>query len=303
VTVLTDQERSWIDDLSHRLRLIEGDAAEANPEHRREFLQEEVVRSLKNVPPVDRKRFLEALLRRFPVAGQVAKLAPQPPPAPSAAPVPRTESPQEILERFIAATEKLPEERRIELAKRLADAGLAWVDRDALVMEISGELRQKLPIQADQQPRLKRLVELSLLLIDLLHRLDQLALTTLRELSPRSPLLKRPQDFRNAVGRFLVSENESLEPHLQVMRGLVAALLAAINSSGKEFGRQYIDLISPAAIEEVVVGGTMFGPTKKERCWDKYTQLSDGFASPDLIDRKLKECMAKFVETLVPPKR
>jgi hypothetical protein len=40
----------------------------------------------------------------------------------------------------------------------------------------------------------------------------------------------------------------------------------------------------------------VFGPSKKERCWEKYTDLSNDFATPDLIDRRIKECMAAFVE-------
>jgi hypothetical protein len=310
VTVLTDQERSWVDDLSRRLRLIEADAAQANPEKRREFLQEEVVRSFKNVARSDRKRLLEGLLRRFPVAGQVATLAAQPAPAPAVAPAAPPESPQEILERLIAAASKLSEERRSELAKRLAEAGLAWMDRDAVIMEIFAELRRKLPIQADQQPRLRGLADLSLLLIDLLYRLDQLALTTLRELSPKNPLLKRPQDFRNAVGRFLVNENEPLEPQLKMMSSLLGALLAAVLSGGRDFGRQYVERFSPANIEDVVVGEgkggvlkSMYGPSEKERCWEKYNQLSNDFATPDLIDRKIKDCMAKIVESSVLGKR
>jgi hypothetical protein len=51
-------------------------------------LQEEVERSLKNSPPANRQRYLQALLHRFPVAGQVAAVTPvaapaAPPPAPA----------------------------------------------------------------------------------------------------------------------------------------------------------------------------------------------------------------------------
>src|SRR2546423_11511651 len=71
VTVLTEQESDWVSELANRLRLIQADAVSSTPEKRREFLQEEVARHFKPVPPANRKRFLEALLARFPIAGQV----------------------------------------------------------------------------------------------------------------------------------------------------------------------------------------------------------------------------------------
>jgi len=296
--VLTDEESTWISEVANRLRLIHADAATAAPEKRREYIQEEAARSLKSVPPANRKRFIEALLARFPVAGEIARPAPEAPPIP-VAPPPVDETPEIMVDRLLAVAAKLPEDKRSELAKRLAGAGLAWVDRDALIMEISDELRQRRELQPDQQPRLKRLVELTVILIDLLGRLDQAALNTLRELSPKSPLLKRQQEFRSSAARFLASENEPVEPHLQLTRGLLGALLAAIQVGGKEFGRQYVEKFSPTAIEDVVIEGKMFGPTKKERCWDKYVQLANDYATPDMIDRKIKDCLVRFVENLM----
>jgi len=56
---------------------------------------EEMTRALKTLPPAQRKRYLEALLSRFPVAGQVPKPAPVPAAAP-AAPKPAAEAPKPI---------------------------------------------------------------------------------------------------------------------------------------------------------------------------------------------------------------
>ena len=284
--------------MANRLRLIQSDTASASPEARRELLGEEVTRSLKDVPTANRKRFLQALLARFPVAGEIAKSAPAA--LPVAAPVRVDETPERVLERFLAVAAKLSEEKRAELAKRLSEAGLAWVDRSALVLEISDELRQKLGLQADQQPRLTRVVELAVFLVDALCRVDENALKTMRELAPRSPLLKRPEDFRRTAARFLTTENESLEPQWRTMRGLLGALLAAMLGGGKDFGKDYVERLSPAAIEDVVVseggGGLLFGPNKKERCWDKYKDLVGDYATSDLINHRIRDCLAAFVE-------
>jgi hypothetical protein len=50
-TTLTDQEDQWINECAARLRLIQADAVTLSPEKRREYLQEEMERSLKNSPP------------------------------------------------------------------------------------------------------------------------------------------------------------------------------------------------------------------------------------------------------------
>jgi len=284
--------------MANRLRLIQSDAASAAPKARRDLLHEEVSRSLKDIPAASRKGYLEALLARFPVAGQLAKSAPAA--LPVATPVPVDETAERVLERFLAAAAKLSEEKRAELAKRLSEAGLTWVDRSALVLEISDELRPKLGLQADQQPRLTRVVELAVFLVEALCRVDENALKAMRELAPRSPLLKRPEDFRRTAARFLTSENESLEPQWRTIRGLLGALLAAMLGGGKDFGKDYVERLSPAAIEDVVVseggGGLLFGPNKKERCWDKYKDLVGDYATSDLINHRIRDCLAAFVE-------
>src|SRR5438552_3385852 len=140
MTALTDQESRWINDVASRLRLIQADAAASPPNKRREFLQEEVARSLESVPPANRQRYLQALLARFPVGGQMAKSSPAAPVV-AVAPPSAAQSPEELLELFLMAAAPLSEERRTALAKRVSEAGLAWVDREALVLEVADEFR------------------------------------------------------------------------------------------------------------------------------------------------------------------
>ena len=160
----------------------------------------ELGRGFKNVAPANRKRFLEALLARFPVAGQLLKSAP-PQPVP-VLPKPVAETLDQILERLLAAAAELPGEKRAEISRRLSEAGFVRVDRDAPLLEISGDLRKRLGLQPDQQPQLTRVAELAAFLIEAMVLLDQNALKTMRELSPRSPLLNRSEDFRKTAARF-----------------------------------------------------------------------------------------------------
>ncbi len=302
-TTLTGPEGSWIHDVAARLRLIQADTAQEEPGKRAEFLQEEIERSLKHVPPASRKRLIEALLTRFPVAGKVVNsFAPAPPaPAPVPVAVPVEESPAETLERFLAAVTKLPEAPRGELVQRLLAHELLQSYRSTMVLEISEEAQRALGLGAGQQPRPERMVQLTVLLLDFVSRLDQTGLKTMEALAPRSPLLKRAESPRKAAARFLLGEVDTVEPQMREAFSLLAALLVAPLSGGRAFGQPYVERFSPAAIEDVVTaegGGGVFG-NKKERCWNRYCDLARDYATTDLIDRKIKECLASVVQKTV----
>ena len=236
------------------------------------------------------------MLARFPIAGQVPAETVQPPPGPAP-----SEDFETLLERFLRAATQLSEEKRGEVAKRLGAAGLTWVDNEALVLEVSRELSKGLGLPENQQPRLKSVVHLCVMLVDLVNRLDQTAILTMQKLAPRSPLLKRPQEFKSAVAQFLTGQKESLDPEVRMVSSLVAWLLAGTIGGVMDFGRQHVERISPSAIDDVVtgegkVGLGFMGPNKKERCWDRYCLLSNEMDTPDLVARRIRDCIATFVE-------
>jgi len=304
MTVLTEQESDWVNALAGRLRLIQADAASKPAEERCGYLQEELARNLKTVPPANQARYLDALLARFPVRGQLASLsalpapvaAPPPPPA-----KPREPTPEEIVERFFDLVSRLPEDKRAEISRRIFDAGLARVDIESPV-DVPDDWRQKLGLQANQRPKLRELSELAVMLTDMFSRLDQTALTVMRELSPRSKLLRRPEDFRAATARFVSGGGEPLDPYLRAVSSLLGGMLTAILSAGKDFARQHWDLLSPSNINQTVeedgdYSKMVVGKSKQHCCWEKYRLLFDeNFTTADLIDRRIKDCMKDIVE-------
>ena len=301
MTALTDQEGLWINELAGRLRLIQADAATATPVQRREFLNETIARGLQGVATADRQRYLEALLARFPVAGQVIHGgAPAPAPGPAPAPPRAPETFEQLLERLLLAAGELSPEQRAQAAKRLREAGLATAEREAATAEVPADLRQALGLPEGQQPLLPNLALLCALLIENFQRLDQAALGTLRELAPKSSLLKRPQAFRQTAAQYLAGQAESAEPQVRAMAGLLGALLAAVLGGGRDFGRQYVERLSPPAIEDVVVAGgggrSIFGKRQEELSWDQYVLLAKEFETADLVNRRIRDCLAAFVE-------
>jgi hypothetical protein len=298
-TALTEDESEWINNCAGRLRLIQTDAATTSGEKRREYLKEELARCFQTVAPANRVRYLDALLARYPVSGQVLKTS-VPLSAPALSP-PAPESADQIVSRLLAAVADLPEAKRGEIAKRLTDAGLVRTNVAENSAEIPPELRKRLGLLAEQQPNPARVVELAVFLLEAVVMLDQNALKTMRELSPRSPLLTRSEDFRKTAARFLTGGEGSLEHQWMAIRSLLGGLMAAMQGGGKDYGRQFVERMSPIAIEDVILseGGKLFGPNKKERCWDRYKDLSEDISTPDLVDRKIKECLAAFVERMV----
>src|SRR6266513_2716210 len=121
---LSEEECHWVARLAGRLRLIQADASAAPVEKRREYLQEEIARRLKELPEANRSRYLAALLDRFPVAGRIYEPISQPLPVAQPAPAPVPETAEQILQRFLRAIEPLPGEERRGFAKPLIDSGV-----------------------------------------------------------------------------------------------------------------------------------------------------------------------------------
>ena len=300
-TNLSEDEQGWVNACADRLRLIQADAALSSPGKRHEYLQEELDRSLKQVSVANRKRFLEVLVCRFPVRGVAGRTETASAPAPK----PVEETFEQVTERFLTMAAQLSQEQRTELARRLYGEGISWVDRDRVVLEVAEELRVKLGLPEGQHPELNRIMELTVFLVEEVSLLQQNALRTMHELSPKSPVLRRVENFKKTVAKYLVSEDESIEAQWQNIRSLLGVLLAATMGGGKEFSKQFVERLSPQAIEYIIVGegSSVFGPSRKEKCWEKYKDISKDYATPDLVNKQIKESMVAFIENTVAPRR
>jgi hypothetical protein len=299
-TTLTDDELDKVNQCAGRLRLIQSDSATLSPERRREYLQDEISQSFKDASPANRKRLLEALMARFPSGGRM--------PSVTAAPVAvaaTPETPQELLERFIKLSAELPQPEKAALAKKLSDAGFAAVSDKASSsagLEVTDAIRQRLGLQPGRDPNLQRLVEVTGLLLQTLHDLDRAAMLTLKEMQPRAALLNRQKGFWGAPGQYMAGDTQEIEPFFRTVSALLGGMLGAMLGGGRDFGRQFVEKYSPASIEQVVEGeggGSLIpgiGKNKAERCWEKYKTLSKDMATPDLVDKWVRDCLGKFVD-------
>lgn len=296
-TTLTDDEMDRVNRCAGRLRLIQSDAATLASDRRREYLQDEISQSFRDVSGMNRKRLLEALMARFPSGGRPALEG-----APAAV-APAPETPQELLDRLLKLAAGLPESEKASLGKKLSEAGLvAAADKAPGGFEVTDVMRQRLGIQPGREPNPQRLMELMALVLQTLHDLDRAAMLTLKELNPRASLLTRPKGFWGTPSQYLTGDVQEIEAFVRTVSSLLGGMLAAMLGSGRDFGRQFVEKYSPNAIEQVVEGeggGSLIpgiGRSKSERCWDKYKTLSKDIATPDLVDKWVRDCLGKFVE-------
>ena len=303
-TTLTDDELEKVNQCAGRLRLIQSDSATLSPERRREYLNDEISQSFKDVSPANRKRLLEALLARFPAGGRMPTDTAPVAPAVTAPQTPET--PQALLERFLKLSAELPQQQKDAFAKRLAEAGfIAAADKASAGagVEVTDTMRQRLGIQPGRDPNMQRLMEVTALLLQTLHDLDRAAMLTLKELNPKAALLNRPKGFWTTPSQYMAGDTQEIEPFFRSVSALLGGMLAAMLGGGRDFGRQFVEKYSPAGIEQVVEGeggGSLIpgiGRSKTDRCWDKYKTLSKDIATPDLVDKWVRDCLGKFVES------
>jgi hypothetical protein len=297
-TTLTDDELDKVNQCAGRLRLIQSDSAALPPERRREYLHDEISQSFKDASPANRKRLLEALLARFPLAGRVP--TDTSPAAPVAA---APETPEALLERFLKLSAESSEQQKAGFAKRLSEAGYAAAAGNVPAgVELTDLMRQRLGLQPGRDPNLQRLMEVTAIMLQTLHDLDRAAMLTLKEMLPRAALLNRQKGFWGAPGQYMAGDTQEIEAFFRLVSALLGGMLAAMLGGGRDFGRQFVEKFSPAAIEQVVEGeggGSMIpglGKSRAERCWEKYKMLSKDIATPDLVDKWVKDCLGKFVD-------
>lgn len=304
-TTLTDDELDKVNQCAARLRLIQSDSATLSPERRREYLHDEISKSFTDVSPANRKRLLEALLTRFPSGGTMLTDIAQVEPSTAASHTPET--PQELLERFLKLSAELPQQEKEAFAKRLAEAGFiasaASGKAPAAGVEVTDTMRQRLGIPPGRELNLQRLMEVTALLLQTLHDLDRAAMLTLKELNPRAALLNRQKSFWATPSQYMAGDTQEIEPFFRSVSALLGGMLAAMLGGGRDFGRQFVEKYSPSGIEQVVDGeggGSLIpgiGRSKTDRCWDKYKTLSKDIATPDLVDKWVRDCLGKFVES------
>jgi hypothetical protein len=144
------------------------------------------------------------------------------------------------------------------------------------------------------------MVALAAMLAEMVQRVDQAARKAWAEFNPRGGPQDRPADLPGAMAKYLTGEAETVEPQIRALSVLLGALLAGMLAGGRSYGKEFLRLCAPTAIEDTVKlegGGSLFGRSFETRCWEKYKDLAKGFATADLIDRQIRDCVGAIIKS------
>jgi hypothetical protein len=287
LNTMTEQEKLWVTDCAARLKLVAG----ATPEKRREFLDEEISRKLKELPKQKQKRHLEALLSQFPVDGQAPQALPPPPPPEGTKPPVATFD--EVFDCFLRLAEELTEPNKAEVVSKLGKVGLTTAAL-SLPAEVTEKLRKELSLAANQQLQPRRVAEIATFLVELVCKLDQAAFGALRQLAPNCALLKA-ESLRRLLAQYIVADQPRSAPSTRALEILVGAMLRALLIGGNEFGSRYLDRMKPENIWEVVKAEAKMFENKRELAWERYKELSEEYATNEQINQLIREAMGATI--------
>ena len=295
-----------------RLQMLQASFADDDAAARAGYIEEEIERELRAVPPGSRAGFLEALTARFP-AWEAPVAAPVGfAPAPSAPVAPAAPaSPTSLVEQLATMADGLSADARKGLAHRLQQAGYAVTVAAARAAdsqqsdEIPVELQKKLSMDANVPIDRQRAMKLAAVLIDLVVTMDQLSWNVWKSLAPNSIVRRDPGatgDLKKLAAPYLLGDNEvstaQITQLLDKTRQLIAGLLAAVGSTGEAFARQHLSRFSPQSIKEQAEADPGFFIGAEQKCWRKYIELFNA-TSGVAIENEIANLIVKYTEDLI----
>jgi hypothetical protein len=157
------------------------------------------------------------------------------------------------------------------------------------------KLRKELGLRPEQEPRPARVAELAASLVELVCKMDQAALAALKQMSPRNPFL-RAEALRRLLGQFVLADQAPSALCTRAFEALVGAMLKALMEGGSEFGRKYLERMSPEMIFQVATIDAKFYDNKGELAWRRYKELAEDYATPEQINKHVREAMGASID-------
>ena len=300
---------------ANRLRLIQIDFADEQPDVRRSYLAEAVEGALAEIVPEQREAFLKELMARFPTWDpNVAVTAPRAPGAgdgSGAAVQSRTDErelqdPSFLVERLINLAPEISENEKRGLARRLQEAGLAPRAQGGIPEDAIAHLREVVGLKPDTPVDVPRTVGLLAVLADFVCSLDPLVWRTWAKLAPTSRF-QSMATLRTTLAKF-VSGDEAVdagqaEEEVLMLRHLIAGVVVALGQAGKiaatDVATGFMAPLTPSKIEDLVKfeKGSIF-VAQEVKCWRKYKELA-GKLTDVAIEGAIRDKIQRFVEELM----
>jgi hypothetical protein len=290
---------SWAVKVAARLWMLQTSFADDPPQTRREYLVEEIERSLKEVAESRREEYLAALMDRFPGPERFEFGS-------AAVPPPQTEAPKrtplQLVQELIAQIPQLPSETRVAIAQRLQAAGLLIPQGKGT--ELPAELIGKIGMTPAEPVDEERLAKVFAALFDMVVMLDHLIWSVWKNIAPKSAL-RRDTDtanLRRTVGRCLAGDREvatlQVTQILDKTRQLTAGLLSAIGPAGETYARQHLEKFAPEKIRTSIESKSPgFLGNIEQKCWRRYLELAGDLSGP-VVEKQMVDAIVSYTEAL-----
>jgi hypothetical protein len=292
------EEALWASGLASRLKLLQANFADDAPVTRQTYLAEEIDRAIKNVVPAKRKLYLQALAERFP-AWQVTQAAPV---APTPAVTP-SESPSELLARFIEMMSTLSPDAKGDFVRQLQEAGIAPRDTGGgAFMELSADAQKKVGLPPNVPLNVERAIKLLVVESEAVLALDQLGWTLWKQMASKSAI-RKDAEMVKLSGQYLAGDSEistqQLVQALEKTRRLIAGLMGAVGRAGNTYAKKQVARLSPEVIEDLARIERKWTESVEQTAWRIYVRLAKEHLSEPAIENGIQEAMVKVAEDLM----
>lgn len=289
---------------ANRLRLIQVDFADKSSQVRADYFSEEIERALKMILPEEREEFLRKLLERFPIG----TFAPQPiiqeQKGNSVSVIDETKLKDAnfLVQCLLEIIPALPVDQKESITRRLQKIGLGSHVPETYPEESIEKLMNELQLGDQPDFNADRLMELVVLLVNFVYKLEPLGWNTWRRLSPRSSV-RQSGELKKTIRQFLSNDSnvsqERVNNELKELMQLIAAVITAISRVGSQFAQHHLAKFSPSEISALVkMEHKSVLVSHEVKCWRKYLTLAD-MLTEDSIETEITKAIVSYVESLV----
>lgn len=290
---------------ANRLRLIQVDFADKSSQARADYFSEEIERALKMILPEEREEFLRKLLERFPIG----TFAPQPivhqehtDESVSVVDETKLKDANFLIQCLLEVVPGLPVDQKETIAVRLQKIGLGSRVPETCPDESIEKLMNELQLGDQPDFNADRLMELVVLLVDFVYKLEPLGWNTWRRLSPRSSV-RQSGDLKKTISQFLSNDSkvsqEQVNNELKELMQLIAAVITATSRVGSQFAQHHLAKFSPSEISALVkMEHKSVLVSHEVKCWRKYLELADKL-NEESIETEITKAIVNYVESLV----
>lgn len=289
------EESLWANALAARLRVLQANFADDDPNTRQDFITQEIEQALKGILPEKRKTLLSALAERFP--GAPAAAAPVSIDNAPATPL----APDALLERLVSVAPSLSAEQRASFALQLQRAGFTIEKADS-GFTLAPEALKRIGLEPTASINTERGAKTFGMLIEVLLTLDQLVWTLWKQIAPRS-VVRKEAEFSKLAGEYLTASSDvssaQVLQSLERTRRMIAGLLGGLGRAGSAYARERARLFDPNAIQAVAGAEKKFTESLEFACWRVYVRLCKEYGAEAAIEKGIQEALTKAAENLI----